>query len=214
MARVLLVDDQASFRQGLRALLSTEPGIEIVGEAHDGVECLRTVGVLAPDVVLLDLRMPTMGGVETTRRLKQLRPEIQVVVLTTFDEDELMFEALKEGALSYLLKDATADTIANAIRAAAEGRSILARSVAHKFVSEFARMARLIGPEHTQDLGLSKRELDVLRHIARGSSNKEIGSALRIAEGTVKNHLTNIFGKLEVSDRTQAALLARSRGLV
>jgi len=211
--RVLLVDDQALFRQGLRSLLTAEPGIEVVGEAGDGVECLRIVSSLAPDVAVVDLRMPRMDGVETTRRLAQLMPSLRVVVLTTFDEDELVFDALREGALSYLLKDASAEEIAFAIKAAFEGRSVLAKNVAHKVVSEFARMARITGRPQTEDLGLSKRELEVMRLIVRGSSNKEIGGTLGIAEGTVKNHLTNIFGKLEVSDRTQAALVARSRGI-
>lgn len=212
--RVLVVDDQALFRQGLCSLLAAEPGLEIAGQASNGLECLRQVSLLRPDVVLLDLRMPELDGVQTIRRLRETGSEVRIVVLTTFDDDQLVFEALREGALAFLLKDANADEIADAIREAAAGRGRLAPAVTHKVVGEFARMARRLGDAPQDTAGLSRREIEVLRLLAHGASNKEIGTALHIAEGTVKNHLTSIFGKLEVGDRTRAALRARELGLL
>lgn len=212
--RVLLVDDQTLFLQGMRALLSRDPHIDVVGEARDGHECLRLVRTLRPDVILMDLRMPKMDGVEAIRRLRAASVTVQTVVLTTFDDDELVFEALKEGACSYLLKDAPVEDIAQAIVAAARGESVLASRVAHKVVSEFARMAQLANQRRADHLGLSPRETEITRLLAQGRSNREIASALHLAEGTVKNHLTSIFGKLGVRDRTQAALVAREHGLV
>lgn len=212
--RVLVVDDQALFRQGLCSLLAGDGTLQVVGQASNGLECLRQVAALRPDVVLLDLRMPELDGVQTIRRLREVGSDVRIVVLTTFDDDQLVFEALREGALAFLLKDASAEEIADAIREAAEGRGRLASAVTHKVVSEFARMARRLGDAPTDTAGLSRRELDVLKLLARGATNKEISSALRIAEGTVKNHLTNIFTKLDVNDRTRAALRARELGLL
>jgi len=212
--RVLVVDDQALFRQGLCSLLASDPNLEIVGQAGNGLECLRQVSLLQPDVVLLDLRMPELDGVQTIKRLREAGSEVRVVVLTTFDDDQLVFEALREGALAFLLKDATAEEIVDAIREAAQGRGRLASAVTHKVVSEFARMARRLGDTPADTSGLSRREIEVLRLLARGASNKEIATGLHIAEGTVKNHLTSIFGKLDVNDRTRAALRARELGLL
>lgn len=212
--RIMLVDDQAMFREGLRTLLATQPDFEVVGEAADGAEALRLCPDVQPDVVLMDLRMPHLGGVAATRRLRAAHPDVRVLVLTTFDDDEDIFEGLRAGALGYLLKDASSAKLFEAVRAAARGESFLQPSVAAKVVAEFARLAE--GPPHdlpTVD-ALSDRELEVLRLVAQGASNKEVASALYIAEGTVKNHLTNIFSKLDVRDRTQAALKARSLGLL
>ena len=213
--RVLLVDDQALFREGLRTLLSVQPDLEVVGDAANGEEAVHRVRALQPQVALMDLRMPVLGGVEATRRVRATAPQCQVIVLTTFDDDEEVFDALRAGAVGYLLKDAPSEKLVEAIRAAARGESFLQPSIAAKVVAEFNRLsrarptanARLVEP-------LSDREREVLRHLASGKSNKEIAAGLDLAEGTVKNHMTNILGKLGVMDRTQAALKAREMGLI
>jgi DNA-binding NarL/FixJ family response regulator/tRNA A-37 threonylcarbamoyl transferase component Bud32 len=213
--RILLVDDQALFRAGLHTLLSVQPDFQIVGEAGNGQQALYVAEQLCPDIVLMDLRMPVLDGVATTRRLHTIRPDSKVIVLTTFDDDEYIFDALRAGALGYLLKDAAPEVLYSAIRAAARGESVLQPSVAAKVVSQFARLAEH-APEPSLDLvePLSEREVEVLRVIAQGKTNKEIAAELYIAEGTVKNHVTNILGKLGVHDRTQAALKARDMGLI
>lgn len=214
--RVLLADDQAPFREGLRTVLSAQPGIEVIGESANGAEAVEMAGQLVPDVVLMDLRMPVLDGVNATRRLRARLPECQVIVLTTFDDDEQVFEALRAGAAGYLLKDAPPEKLAEALRVVARGDSFLQPSIASKVVAEFNRLShkqpRTPLPEPAEPL--STRELEVLRELAAGKSNKEIAVALSLAEGTVKNHLTNIFGKLGVLDRTQAALLARDHGWI
>ena len=212
--RIMLVDDQAMFREGLRTLLATQPDFEVVGEAADGAEALRLCPAVRPDVVLMDLRMPNLGGVAATRQLRAAHPDVRVLVLTTFDDDEDIFEGLRAGALGYLLKDAGSAKLFEAVRAAARGESFLQPSVAAKVVAEFARLSE--GSPRGEALvdPLSDRELEVLRLVAQGASNKEVAAALHIAEGTVKNHLTNVFSKLGVRDRTQAALKARSLGLI
>lgn len=215
--RILIVDDQALFREGLRTLLSVQSDFEVVGEAASGEEALLLAARLQPTVVLMDLRMPGLDGVAATRRLHATRPNCRVIVLTTFDDDEYVFEALRAGALGYLLKDAPSEKLVEAIRAAARGESFLQPSVAAKVVAEFARLAEA-APAHRSAESLveplSERELEVLHLVANGATNKEIAAALVIAEGTVKNHLTNILAKLQVSDRTQAALKARDLGLI
>lgn len=213
--RILLVDDQTLFREGLRTLLSVQPDFEIVGEAADGEEALLQAARHRPQVILMDLRMPVLDGVAATRRLHTTHPECRVIVLTTFEEDEAVFEALRAGALGYLLKDAPTESLFQAIRAAARGESFLQPSVAAKLVAEFARLSRQSSarPAGLAD-PLSEREIEVLRLLSSGASNKEIASQLYIAEGTVKNHITSILAKLEVSDRTQAALKARELGLI
>jgi DNA-binding NarL/FixJ family response regulator len=214
MTRVLIADDQALFREGLRKVLEAN-GLEVVGEAADGEEAVRLTTEHAPDVVLMDLRMPVLDGVGATRRIAQLPRAPRVVVLTTFDDDASVFDALRAGALGYLLKDTQSVRLVEAIELAARGHAWLQPSVAAKIVSEFARSAPAPGKRDVAaDLGLSEREVSVLRALAGGVSNKEIAVALRIAEGTVKNHVTNIFGKLKVHDRTQAALRARELGLI
>jgi DNA-binding NarL/FixJ family response regulator len=210
--RILIVDDQALFREGLRTLLSVQAGLEVVGEAGNGEEALRQAAVLQPDVVLMDLQMPLMDGAAATRRLKNQQPSAKVIVLTTFDDDENVFEGLRAGAVGYLLKDTPSAKLVEAIRLAARGESFLEPSVAAKVVSEFARLS----PRPAELLAepLSEREAEVLRLVARGASNKEIASELVIAEGTVKNHLTSILAKLEVTDRTEAAVKARELGVI
>lgn len=210
--RVLLVDDQELFRDALQTLLGTRPEIEVVGEAANGQEALQLAQTLRPAVVLLDMKMPVLDGVATIRRLRVQSPDVRVVVLTTFDDDALIFEGLRAGALGYLLKDASADRLVEAILAAAEGRSVLGAAVATKVVAEFSRLPA--APTEAADVGLTEREREVLRLIGRGASNKEIAQALYLAEGTVKNHVTNVLAKLGVGDRTQAALRALRMGLL
>jgi len=214
--RVLLVDDQALFREGLRTLLGMQPGLEVVGEAANGEEALRLAAKLCPQVVLMDLRMPVLDGVTATRRLREAQPDCRVIVMTTFDDDEYVFEGLRAGAVGYLLKDVPSEKLVEAIRAAACGESFLQPSVAAKVIAEFSRLAEQAQAKPHPPLvePLSERELEVLRLVARGASNKEIAAALFIAEGTVKNHLTSILGKLGARDRTQALLKAQELGLV
>ena len=218
MIRVLLVDDQALFCEGLRTLLDLQPDIEVVGEANNGREAIECVARAAPDVVLMDIRMPVLDGVAATRDIRAHHPNTQVIVLTTFDDDEYVFEALRAGAVGYLLKDVASDRLAEAIRCAARGESFLQPSVAAKVVAEFTRLADAphARTRANQALikSLSDRELEILRLVAIGASNKEIAATLVIAEGTVKNHVTNILGKLGVRDRTQAALKVKELGLV
>jgi len=212
----MLVDDQSLFREALRTLLALQEDFDIVAEAENGERALELAKKLKPDVVLMDLRMPVMGGVEATRRMAQASPASRVVVLTTFDEDEEIFEAMRAGALGYLLKACSAEKLCESIRAAAKGTSVLEPSVAAKMMAELNRLSAREGRRPAQPLAdpLSERELAVLRLLADGCSNKEIGSRLNITEGTVKNHMTNVLGKLGVLDRTQAALRAREMGLI
>ncbi|HTJ43220.1 MAG TPA: response regulator transcription factor [Kofleriaceae bacterium] len=209
--RVLLVDDQTLFRAGLRTLLSTRPEIEVVGEAGNGEEALAIAAKARPDVVLMDLKMPVLDGVAATRKLRVALPSCRVVALTTFEDDELVFEVLRAGAVGYLLKDAPIERLVEAMLAAARGESVLQPSVASKVIAELSRLGA--SPRGSDLDKLSDRERDVLRLIARGASNKEIAAALFVTEGTIKNHVTSILAKLEVNDRTQAALRARELGL-
>ena len=212
--KILLADDQALFRDGLRILLSTQPDIEVVGEAANGEETLRLAAKLRPDIVLMDMRMPILDGVEATRRLSETQPDCRVIVLTTFDDDELVFEGLRAGAVGYLLKAVSTPRLLEAIRAVARGESMLDPSVTAKVVAEFTRLANQTSRPAELVNPLSEREVEVLRLVARGATNHEIAATLFIAEGTVRNHLTNILGKLGVSDRTQAAVKAKELGLV
>ena len=214
--RVLLVDDQALFREALGTLLGTRGDIEVVGEAGDGAEALRRAADLAPDVVLMDLRMPVLDGIAATRRLRVEQPDVRVIALTTFDDDEEVFAALRAGAVGYLLKDVSSARLVEAVLAAARGESVLQPSVAAKVVAQFARMPAEDAAPRPQPLvvPLSDRELEVVRLLAGGRSNREIAAALHLAEGTVKNHVTNVLGKLGARDRTQAALRARELDLI
>jgi len=213
--RILLVDDQPLFREGLRTLLSIHCDFNVVGEAGNGEEAIRLARSLRPSVVLMDLQMPVLDGVVATRRLQTEQPDCRVIVLTTFDDDEMVFDGLRAGAIGYLLKDAPSDKLAEAIRVAARGETFLQPSVAAKVVAEFARLTRK-SLHSTQAFSepLSERELEILRLIAQGASNREIAGKLFLAEGTVKNHVTNILGKLQVRDRTQAAIKAKDSGLI
>ena len=216
MIRVLVVDDQPLFREGILMLLAADPAIEVVGEAGDGEQAVALAHQRTPDVILMDLRMPGVDGVAATARIAAELPRIRVLVLTTFDDDDSVFHALRAGAVGYLLKDVSATQLRRGVREAAAGESPLQPSIASKVVSELTRrMAqdpRPIGA--ARDGLLSEREREVLRLISAGASNKQIAVRLFIAEGTVKNHVTRIFEKLEVDDRTQAALRARELGIV
>jgi len=210
--RVLLVDDQALFREALATLLATHDGIDVVGEAGNGEEALSRVAAVAPDVVLMDLRMPVLDGVAATRRLRLEHPSVQVIALTTFDDDEDVFAALRAGAVGYLLKDVSSARLIEGVLAAARGESVLQPSVAAKVVARFAQLSEPV--PRPLVVPLSEREREVLRLLADGRSNREIAAKLFLAEGTVKNHVTNLLGKLGARDRTQAALLARDLGLL
>lgn len=213
--KVIIADDQTLFRQGLRMLLSVQPDIEVVGEAENGVEALRLIALHAPHVALMDVKMPVLDGVAATRRARQEYPDCQVIILTTFDNDDYVFEGLRVGALGYLLKDAPADKLVDAIRGAARGMSFLEPSIAAKVVSEFNRLSE-IASQRRQPLDdpLTARETEILRLIAQGMTNLEIASRLVITEGTVKNHVTAILSKLGVEDRAAAAQRGLELGIV
>ena len=213
--RVLLVDDQALFREALATLLDVRTDIAVVGEAGNGDEALRAAAELRPHVVLMDLRMPVLDGIAATRRLRVEQPGVRVIALTTFDEDDEVFAALRAGAVGYLLKDVSSARLVEAILAAARDESVLQPSVAAKVVARFAQLPADSAPQpQPLVVPLSDRELDVIRLLADGRSNREIAAALFLAEGTVKNHVTNVLAKLGARDRTQAALRARELGLL
>ncbi len=212
--RVCLVDDQRLIRDGLRLLLELEDGLEVVGEAENGAAALDAYAALQPDVLLMDIRMPGMDGVEATRRIVERWPQARVVILTTFDDDTYIFDALRAGALGYLLKDLSGPELAAAVREVARGGALIQPSVARKVLAEFNRLA----PETARarpapSEPLTEREREILAGIARGLTNKEIAIRLHLTEGTVKNYISVIFQKLGVQDRTQAALRAREMGI-
>jgi NarL family two-component system response regulator LiaR len=208
---VLIADDHALVRRGVRDFLEAQPGIEVVAEAGSGAEAVRLAAEHAPDVVLMDLRMPGLDGVEATRRLKQASPRTQVIVLTSYHEDEYIFPAIRAGALSYLLKDTDPVALADAVRKAAVGEAVLHPRVAARVVQEL-HGARRDAPNPFSEL--SERELEVLRLIAEGLSNEAIATRLVIGEKTVKSHVSNILAKLQLADRTQAAVLAWREGVI
>jgi DNA-binding NarL/FixJ family response regulator len=216
VVRVLLVDDQALFREALATLLEVRAEVDVVGQAGDGDQAVRQAAELHPDVVLMDLHMPVLDGIAATRRLRAEQPEVRVLALTTFDDDEDVFEALRAGAVGYLLKDVSSARLVEALLAAARGESVLQPSVAARVLARFSALSDQAGPPRPQPLvvPLSQRELDVLRLLAGGRSNREIAGALFLAEGTVKNHVTNVLAKLGARDRTQAALRARALDLL
>lgn len=215
MIRILLADDQLLFREGLHSLLATQPDIEIVGEAGDGEEAVRLVSQLCPQLVLMDVRMPKLDGVAATRLIHDHYPECRVLLLTTFDDDEYVFEGLRAGATGYLLKDVPVQRLLEAIQSAARGETFLPPPIAAKVVAELNRQSTpSLTPSTELTEPLSAREIGVLRLIARGYSNREIADELVITEGTVKNHVTSILAKLGVRDRTQAVIKAQALHLV
>ena len=221
MIRVLLVDDQTLIRQGIRLLLEIETGIQVVGQAADGQQALEQVEALHPDVVLMDVRMPEMDGVAATREITKRFPEVKVIILTTFEDDETVFEGLKAGARGYLLKDISSEEMAEAVRKVAAGEALIEPRLTRKVLAEFSRLASASDkpasaavPANSLPAPLTEREQDVLKALARGLSNREIAEQLVITEGTVKNHVSSLIDKLGVRDRTQAVLKGQELGLI
>jgi DNA-binding NarL/FixJ family response regulator len=212
--KVLIVEDDAFTRDALKTLLNTEQGIEVIGVAENGEKGLQMALQLLPDVVLADINMPKMDGIEATRRLKNQLPHTRVVILTIYHDDKNVFEAIKAGAIGYLLKDSPLDEVGNAVRAAAHGESMLHPSIAMRVISEFQRYQTQTANMADLLSTLTDREMEVLRLVASGKRNKEIADELFLSEKTVKNHLSNILYKLQVNTRTEAALLAVQQGLV
>jgi DNA-binding NarL/FixJ family response regulator len=211
--RVLLVDDQRLVRSGFRMILGTEPGFEVVGEAADGAEAVESVRELAPDVVLMDVRMPGMDGLEATRRIVDGSDEApRVLVLTTFDLDEYVYEALRAGASGFLLKDAPEEQLVAGVRIVADGGALFAPAVTRRLIEEFARRDAQAPPPALDEL--TTREVEVLRLLARGFSNAEIAAELVVSDHTVKTHVARILQKLDLRDRTQAVIAAYESGLV
>ena len=215
--KTLLVDDQVLFREAIHTVLALDGSIEVVGEANTGEEALNLVARFEPDVVLMDLRMSGMSGIEATRRIRLSHPKTRVLVLTTFDDEDEVFDALRAGANGYLLKNTPSAQLVEAIQTVARGESYLQPSVATQVMAEFNRLSQTIStaPADRRLAGqLSQRELDIVRLLARGKSNKEIAGALGVTEGTVKNHMTSILEKFQAPDRTTVALKARELGLL
>jgi DNA-binding NarL/FixJ family response regulator len=218
--RVLIVDDQGMVRTGFAAFLNAQVDIEVVGEAADGQQAVEAVAELAPDVVLMDIRMPGMNGLDATRTIvandvpASDRSRPRVLVLTTFDLDEYVYEALRAGASGFLLKDASARELAEAVRVVAAGDAVIAPSVTRRLIAEFAHLGGPRAPTRTRLEGLTDRETEVLALIARGLSNAEIAAELVVAEQTIKTHIGRIFAKLGLRDRAQAIVFAYESGLV
>lgn len=216
--RILIADDHAVVRSGLHSILDMEGDLAVVGEASDGHQALALAQELLPDIVLMDIKMGDWDGVTATRRIRNSVPSTRVIVLTNHDQDELVFSSIRAGASGYLLKEVTAAQLANAIRTVADGFSLIYPSIAARVLDEFGRLrstplAGGSGGEDESYHDLTAREREVLQLIAQGRSNKEIAGDLKISERTVKTHVSNIFGKLELTDRTQVALYAHKRGL-
>lgn len=214
--RVVLADDQAMVRDGLSALLSAAPDIEVVGEAANGREAIEQAGKLVPDVVVMDVRMPVMNGIEAAGQIVPEDPAAgpRVLMLTTFDLDEYVYDALAAGASGFLLKDASAADLVQAVRIVASGEALLAPTVTRRLISDFARRQRHARPNPEATALLTPRETEVLRQIARGLSNAEIATELFLAEQTVKTHVGRILTKLDLRDRTQAVVYAYENGLM
>jgi len=222
MIRVLVVDDQDIVRHGLGVILAHQPGIEVSGYAADGIEALEQVAAQPPDVALMDLKMPRLNGIHATRQIVDRHPDVKVVVLTTYDTDEWLFDAIRAGACGYLLKDSDSQAIVAAVRGAVEGETTLDPTVAGKVLQEFNRLAALNTSHPSPGEAastfpeidpLTERELAILQRLAQGESNAQISEALFLAEGTVKNYVSSIISKLQANDRTHAAVLALKRGL-
>jgi DNA-binding NarL/FixJ family response regulator len=226
--RVLVVDDQALVREGLAIILDAQPDLQVVGQAEDGRQAVKLAGQLEPDVILMDIRMPLMDGIKATRQIKETQPRTQVVILTTYDEDELVFEGLRAGASGYLLKDITRGQLAEAVRGAARGEAQIDPAIASQVLAEFQRMAdalRRFGQQGSRSTDvipsdlppmetLTPREETILHLLTEGLTNAGIAARLYLSEGTVKNYVSEILSKLHANDRTHAVVLAIKHGLL
>jgi DNA-binding NarL/FixJ family response regulator len=226
--RVLVVDDQSLVREGLAIILDTQPDIQVVGQAGDGREAVKLAGQLSPDVILMDIRMPLMDGIKATRQILESHPQTQVLILTTFNEDDLVFDGLRAGAIGYLLKDITRRELADAVRGAARGEAQIDPAIASQVLAEFQRMATAlqrwaprtpVSPRTVQeDLppfeALTSREETILQLLTEGLTNAGIAARLHLSEGTVKNYVSEILAKLHANDRTHAVVLAIRSGLI
>jgi len=227
--RVSVVDDQSLIREGLAIILDTQPDIEVVGQAGDGREAVKLAGQLAPDVILMDIRMPLMDGIKATRQIKEIHPDIQVLILTTYNEDDLVFDGFRAGAIGYLLKDITRRALADAVRGAARGEAQIDPAIASQVLSEFQRMANALQrlsphtttrttPRATDEPPaletLTPREETILQLLTEGLTNAGIAERLHLTEGTVKNYVSEILSKLHANDRTHAVVLAIRHGLI
>ena len=211
--RILIVDDHLVVRDGLSAMLARQQDFTVVGEASNGLEAVGKISELRPDVTLMDLRMPELDGVEAMRRIRENDPDAKFIVLTTFDGDEYIFDAIEAGAKGYLLKDTSREELFKAVRAVNRGESLIEPGVAAKVLDRFAQLSRQ-GAGLSSVEALSERELEMLQLIAKGSANKEIASSLSISESTVKTHVANIFQKLNVNHRTEAVTQALQKGII
>lgn len=208
--KILIADDHPVVRAGLFAMLSREHEFEVVGEAKDGVEAVNKAKKLSPDIVLMDLRMPELDGVEAMEQIKSVKPDTKFIILTTYSDDEYIFRGIEAGARAYLLKDAPREELFEAIRVVHRGESLIQPAVASKVLDRLAELSR----RAPSGEGLSERELEVLRLVAKGAANKEIAVQLSITQSTVKTHITSIFQKLDVSDRTEAVTQALRKGII
>jgi len=208
--KVLIVDDHTVVRDGLTTMLGREGDFTVVGEAKNGLEAVDRARELQPDIILMDLRMPELDGVEAMRRIRAEDPDVEFIVLTTYDTDEHIFHAIEAGARGYLLKDASREELFQAVRAVSRGESLIQPGVAARVLDRFAQLSRQVSDIEV----LSEREVEVLQLMARGAANKDIASSLSISESTVKTHVANIFQKLEVNDRTGAVTQAMQRGII
>jgi DNA-binding NarL/FixJ family response regulator len=216
--RVLIADDHALFRRGLEMVLQGEPGLDLVGQASDGQEAVQIASEVVPDVVLMDIRMPKITGIEAARQMKEVAPSAKIVMLTISDEEEDLFEAIRAGASGYLLKDIPLDELADSVRAVYGGQSLINPSMAGKLLTEFATLARRDAEDepakHAPAPKLTDREMEVLRLVARGMNNRDIAKELFISENTVKNHVRNILEKLQIHSRMEAVMIAVREKLI
>lgn len=208
--KLLIVDDHAVVRDGLTTMLGRQEDFAVVGEAQTGLEAVERAGELRPDVILMDLRMPELNGVEAMRRIRAVDPDVKFIVLTTYDSDEYIFDAIEAGAKGYLLKDASREELFKAVRAVHSGESLIQPGVATRVLDRFAQLSR----QASETEVLSPREMEVLRLMAKGAPNKEIAATLSLSESTVKTHIANIFQKLDVNDRTGAVTAALQRKII